>query len=354
MAAPPISSSGADADVDTDSEVVVGRGRRAWYHVSASEFHEHEVVQSSADVSVTTHEGTPETDDLSRADPSGVSTIGQSEAEDEGRRSGNLESGEVGRGREGGGRWSRDSAEGSLCVQTSQTGSREKRLSLGDLQPASRHHSNERETRSSSETLEAAGEEELDDIQTRLSSPQPCVDPMWYRRGSGCEEMEDMPVVATDNETGQQTPLAASGIATSPQKSVTWADQEQHGNPRHSRESFTSSVSSRSIHLEPPSAASSHEGSPAPTLTPGYPGGFPGGVVSMTTPPMMSRRPVIEDGAAVVMYPHHHSTGSVPLSPTSLLSSGSSSLHSGQGSAIVILPNRSVLLVRSSSLSVSY
>jgi hypothetical protein len=149
-----------------------------------------------------------------------------------------------------------------------------------------------------------------------------------------------MPAVATDEETGQQSAVTASGIATlsSPQKSVTWADQELRGrgvNPRHSCESYTSSVSSRSIHLEPPSAASSHEGSPAPTLTPGYPGGFPVGVISMATPPMTSRRPVPEGvgggAAAVVMFPHHHSTGSVPpLSPTSLLSSGSS-LQSGQG-----------------------
>ena len=340
---PRVAPPSSDADIETDSEVVVGRGRQPWYHVSASEFHEHGVVQpASAEISCMAHEGTPDTDDLSRVDPSGVSTIGQSDAEDGGRMR-SSEDVTVGR-RDGEGRWSRDSIDGSLCVLTSQSGSREKRLSLADLDPYRRHDQGDTRT-SSDPPPEVAREGELDDIQTRLSSPQPCADPMWYRRGSGCEETGDMPAVATDEETGQQTAVTASGIATlsSQQKSVTWADQELRGrgvNPRHSCESYTSSVSSRSIHLEPPSAASSHEGSPAPTLTPGYPGGFPVGVISMATPPMTSRRPVPEGvgggAAAVVMFPHHHSTGSVPpLSPTSLLSSGSSSLQPGQGSSSV-------------------
>ncbi|CAI8010184.1 Adhesion G protein-coupled receptor L3, partial [Geodia barretti] len=93
---PRVAPPSSDADIETDSEVVVGRGRRAWYHVSASEFHEHEVVRpASVEISCTAHEGTPDTDDLSRMDPSGVSTIGQSDAEDGGRtRSREVEQGQ--------------------------------------------------------------------------------------------------------------------------------------------------------------------------------------------------------------------------------------------------------------------
>lgn len=357
--APPISSSGVDADIDTDDvdSEVAGRGRRPWYHVSASEFNE-VVRQPTPPPAQATSEGVSDNDDTSRMDPSGISTAstGQSDVEERGVKGGDGGSCEGERRREGEGRrrreeeggrgdgrrerWSRDSVEGSLCVQTSQSGSREKRLSLADLDPTRCH--GEGDATASGDPTEMPGQrqEELDDIQTRLSSPQPSADPMWYRRGSGCEETDLAAVLTTDKETGQQTAIATGMMSSSsPQKSVTWADQElgtRGANPRHSCDSYTSSLSSRSIRLEPPSAASSHEGSPTPTLTPGYPGGFPGGVVSVATPPMTSRRP-LPDGGGVVVFPHHHTrqlSGSIPpSSPTSLLSSGSNSQHWGQGSA---------------------
>ena len=342
--APP-NSSGADADLDTDgneSEVV---GQQPWYHVSASEFHE--PLRSSVDL---THEVSD--NDSSRVDPSGVSTAsGAQSDEGEGGRCGGVrrESCEVREGERESvcQRGSRESVDGSLCVHTSQSGFLERTLDPGNRNPRNRNsylgrHSSMEDTGGTVDLEEGEGErekarDELDDLQTRLSSPQPCADPMWYRRGSGCEELGNMPAAAveTDQETGQPTAVV---IATqSPQKSVTWADQEPGGrNQRHSCESYCSSLSSRSIHLEPPSASSSpHEGSPAPTLTPGYPGG-----PSLAMPPLSSQRPPPEVMGAVVVYPsegHRRKSSSSsgilpPLSPTSLVSSGSSQ-HSGQVSA---------------------
>ena len=376
---PPMSSSGADADMDTDDveSGIAALGQQPWYHASGSEFHE-PVRSGSAEDSG--GQGVSDNDDTSRVDPSGVSTIsggGQSDVEEgvrwdcgEGvrrdggesvrrdggedvRREGSagvccdsVRELETGRGstresRESVNvsqrpRGSRESVDGSLCVQTSHCGSLERKT-----HDISRHERHRESSYSDGGLLEMGrGGEERDELE-ELSSPQPCVDPMWYRRGSGCEELGNMPTVgSTERGLGQLTAVreqGGGGGAHSQQKSVTWADLEEgarKANLRYSCDSY-SSLSSRSIHLEPPSASSSpHESSPTPTLTPGYPGG-----PSVATPLSSSRRPPPEGmGAAVVLFPsptrqqhqRRSSPGSIPpLSPTSL-SSGSSSPHSGQ------------------------
>ena len=258
--APPISSSGADADLNTDdveSEMVRGEGL-PWYHVSATEVHE--VVQlEQTDVDCV--QGTLDNDDGSLVDPSGVSTasVEQSDVEEEEQRGRVSVSCEA----------SRDNVDGSLCVQASETGSRERR---GEPEETHRRRSwGDRRTSDPTEVAGGEGEvDELDNLLTSLSSPQSNADPMWYHCRSGSEE--------------------------------------------------------------PPSASSSHEGSPAPTLTPGYPGG-------LATPTLSPWGPPPEGVGAMVVFPSHtqphqrkSSSRSVPpLSPTSLLSSGSSSQHSGQG-----------------------
>lgn len=320
IVAPPIFSSGADADVDTDgieSGLVVvpeeeeeeEENRRPWYHVSNSEFNRVLPTSSPGPANSEPREEVgSDNDDSSRADPSGVSatSAGQSDVEEETTRqrqrrrsrSRVMGDGELAHNEEleeavRRERWSRDSAEGSLSVHISS--SRERRLSAcSNCNPENpRRHSlieppftdvpptvtTEPPPRQEEEEEERDDDDdELTDLQTRFTSPQLCADPMWYRRGSSYEETSSLlrlapALTAIEQETGQQT---ASAVVTTHQKSVTWADQEPNYeiNPRHSYVSAHSSVSSRSIQLEHTSAPSSHEPSPCPTITPGYPGGL--------------------------------------------------------------------------------
>ena len=299
----PGTSSGGEADLDTDDITsgvpAVEVEQRPWYH-SASEL-QHEQIQSvtSTDIDYPHISSEENDDDNSRIDPSGISTT---------------------------------SNDNTIINEDTSVQRMEEDLNNVWLQQDQQRHQNEQamqtvDQASDREREEARGridEEQLATaLQNRLSSPQPSVDPMWYRRGSGCEETGNMPTPPDECELQKS-------ITTSPQKTVTWADQEPVVlSPRHSCESF----SSQSICLEPPSASSSQqtsrEGSPVMEQdhTP-VPRRFSAGFVG--TPPLLARRPAPEGMGAIVMFPSPHrlrktSSGSLPpLSPTSLLSSNSS------------------------------
>ena len=300
--------------MDTDDGTGVGGGDRPWYH-SASELPDNHMHSTDIDYP---HISSSD-NDSSRIDPSGVSMT------------------------------SNDPNEREDGARASQPGGQGHDVSNVWLEEPRQRHSNCRQEMPTLDEPGGAGErereaegieDELTELRGRFSSPQPSVDPMWYRRGSGCEETANMPTMTTS--IGRAGESEEDMKRTLPQKSVTWADQEPVVvlSPRHSLESF----SSQSICLEPPSASSSRqssrEGSPAATTGQGYVehtqltgrqlGGFVG------TPPLMTRRrPAPEGMGAVVMFPSPcplrkvSSSGSLsPPSPTSPLGS-SSSQHSG-------------------------
>lgn len=181
-------SSSGDADLDTDA--TASEGGQPWYQMLESQ----EWTQSTqTDIDYPQVESDSESDNDSRADPSGVS---MHDVEQEELR-GNME---VRCEREGDGDGRRES-NGSLHPQLRHT---PERLLMGDqeLRCNNRH--------------KIRGLESEIELQNRIGSPQPSADPMWYRRASGCEETGDMPT----QFNGCHKKLS------SPQKSVKWADQQ--------------------------------------------------------------------------------------------------------------------------------
>lgn len=318
----PSTSSYRDAGLDTD---VTSDGDQPWYHIPEPDEH---TLSPPTDIDYP--HTVSDNDDSSRADPSGLSVASIHDLEDDelqaSRQRRDREGSEegIGGGRAGR-RGSRDDVNGSFDKLHAQP----------QLTPE-RHPNDEQEQHNGwqEEVGVESSDRGLDELRNRFDSPQPSTDPLWYCRASGCEETGSMP-----------TPFNNTQKNTSPHKSVTWADQELDAlppilqSPHHSDASYCSSITSTSLHLDPPSDSSSqqnsHEGSPrhktAQEFNPRKPGS------GLITPPLLSLRSPPEGTGAVVMFPSPHhlrksSLGSIPPSPASHLSS-SSSQHSSVPSA---------------------
>lgn len=299
-----VSSSG-EADVDTDGTSEA----QPWYHEPEGL----PLSPPTTDIDYP-YEQESEHDDSSRADPSGLSTCTH----------------ELENGGDMGDRGSAVESEDSsitiseLCGQARETPERE--VEDEGRQVVSRQEE---------ECIEQEEEDEQEAIlREQLCSPQQS-DPMWYRRGSGCEEFGDMPF-----------PYETVPKSLSLQRSVKWADQNNGEltppiklhSPQLSATSFSSSVKNHSQE-SPSSKHSSRQASPKakPAEVSGYPAsGGPSG--SFYTPPLSPLRSPPEGQGAVVVFPSPHRTrqltSKTPPSPTSQVSSVS------QQSSVLMTPTR--------------
>ena len=217
-------SSSGDADLDTDA--TASEGGQPWYQILESQ----EQTQSTqTDIDYPHVESDTESDNDSRADPSGVSMHDIEQEELQGNkevryeREGDCECGD-------GGRESRDNENGSLHLQL-------------QLRHTPERHEQEPRCNNRRKIRGLVEESEIE-LQNRIGSPQPSADPMWYRRASGCEETGDMPTQFN----------SCHKKLSSPQKSVKWADQELTAlspilhSPHNSDPSHCSSTVSRNYH----------------------------------------------------------------------------------------------------------
>lgn len=290
-------SSSGDADLDTDG--TTSEGDHPWYQILESQEHTQSTL---TDIDYPHIESDRESDNGSRADPSGVSMHDLQQEELQGseevscEREGECEHGD-------GRRKNSENDNGSLHLQLLRH--TPERLVMDEQELRGNNICNIR------------GLVEESELQNRIGSPQPSADPMWYRRGSGCEETEDMPTQFNN----------CHKKVSSPQKSVKWADQELTAlspvphSPCNSDPSHSSFTASRNHRTD----------------------------TSRRCPPPLSLRSPPEGKGAVVSFPspshslRKASSGSLPPpSPTSRHISFTSHLSSSSNQLSYVISTRLV------------